>query len=584
MVEPTEVSSILAIDIGSVNTQAVLIALVEGSFRFVARAQSPTTQEEPWADVAIGVRHAIEQLQRMSARPLLSDDGNVISPEHDDGSGADLCVITSSAAQPLRLVLAGLVGELSLDSVRRAAAGTYSSVEDVISLLGTGRKSDEMRAKSVLAVQPDAVCIAGGTDGGSTTPVLNLVESVALGASLIEPAARPTIVYAGNSALRARVKEIVGDDISLVAVEGNVRPTLGAEDLGPLQAELDALHASTKLSEVNGLSECAGWSHTPVLSTARSFGNVVRYLSVIGDPRAGSLGVDVGASNTTVGAAFNGKLQLTVRSDIGSAFGGSRLLSEAKIANVARWLPFQVHPTDLEAFVIDKELRPLTIPADGRELLIEQALAREAIRSIVKLAQPSWRRMAPRGRGRAAPLFERIVGAGSVIAKATRPGQAALLLLDALEPVGVFELLLDVYGLMPALGAAALAHPLSVVQTIENKGLMSLGTVVVPTGTARPGEVILGLKISYEGGGDLEVEVAAGTLEVLPLPLGQKATLQLQPRRGIDIGRVRKSIPVEGGALGLIVDARGRPLARHLPADPEMRRDRVQQWLWDMGA
>ena len=133
--------------------------------------------------------------------------------------------------------------------MRRAAAGTYSSVEDVISLLGTGRKTDEMRAKSILAVQPDAVCIAGGTDGGSTTPVLNLVESVALGASLIEPLARPTIVYAGNSALRARVKEIVGNDISLIAVEGNVRPALGTEDLGPLQAELDALHASTKLAQ-----------------------------------------------------------------------------------------------------------------------------------------------------------------------------------------------------------------------------------------------------------------------------------------------------------------------------------------------
>jgi len=171
-----------------------------------------------------------------------------------------------------------------------------------------------------------------------------------------------------------------------------------------------------------------------------------------------------------------------------------------------------------------------------------------------------------------------------VVAKATRPGQAALLLLDALEPTGVFELLLDVYGLIPALGAAAMTYPLSAVQAIENKGLLSLGMVVVPTGAARPGEVILGLKMSYENGGDLDVEVAAGTLEVLPLPPGLKATLRLQPRRGIDIGRVRKSIPVEGGALGLIIDARGRPLTRHLPSDPEMRRDQIQQWLWDMGA
>ena len=584
MAELTQISSLLAIDIGSVNTQAVLIAQVEGTYRFVARAQSPTTQEQPWSDVAIGVRHALEQLQQTAARPLLRDDGNLISPEHDDGSGVDACVITSSAAQPLRVVLAGLVGELSLDSVRRAAAGTYTSVEDVISLLGTGRKSDEMRAKSILAVQPDAVCIAGGTDGGSTTPVLNLVESVALGASLIEPVARPTIVYAGNAALRPRVKELIGNDISLIAVEGNVRPALGAENLGPLQAELDALHTSTKLAQINGLNTCSAWSTIPVLSTARSFGNVMRYLSMIGDPRAGTLGVDVGASNTMLGAAFNGKLQLTVRSDIGSAFGGGRLLREAKTANITRWLPFQIQPADLEAFVIDKELRPWTIPADGRELLIEQALAREAIRSITRLARPSWRRLAPRSRGQAEPLFERIVGAGAVIARATRPGQAALMLLDALEPTGVFELLLDGYGLLPALGAAAIVQPLSVVQTIENKGLLSLGTVVVPTGAARPGEVILALKMSYEGGGDLEVEVAAGTLEVLPLPPGQKATLRLQPRHGIDIGRVRKSIPVEGGALGLIIDARGRPLARHLPSDPEARRDRIQQWLWDMGA
>jgi hypothetical protein len=584
MTDLTPVESILAIDIGSVNTQAILIARVDGLYRFIGRAESPTTLEAPWSDVAIGARHAIEQLQRIVDRPLLRDDGNVITPEETDGSGVDACVITSSAAQPLRVVLAGLVGELSLDSLRRAAAGTYTSVEDVIALLGTGRKTDEMRAKSILAVQPDAVCIAGGTDGGSAAPVLNLVESVALGASLIEADARPAILYAGNAALRARVKEIIGDNLPLVAVEGNVRPALGAEDVGPLQAELEALHSQTHLSQVSGLSTCAAWSRAPVLPTARSFGNVIRYLSMIGDSRAGVLGVDAGASTTTVGAAFNGKLQLTVRSDIGSAFGGPRLFSEAKAGNISRWLPFAIHPSDLEAFVLDKELRPLTIPADGRELLIEQALAREAIRATAKLGRPAWSRLAPRVKGRTAPLFERLVGAGAVLTQAPRPGQAALVMLDALEPIGVLELLLDGYNLLPALGAAAVAHPLSTVQVIENKGLISLGTVVVPIGPARPGEIVLGVKMSYEGGGDLEVEVTAGTLEVLPLPPGQKATLHLQPRRDIEVGRVRKPIEVEGGAIGLIVDARGRPLARHLPSDPEERRDLMQQWLWDMGA
>ncbi len=581
--QPTRIESILAIDIGSVNTQAVLIARVEGSFRFVARAQLPTTLEEPWSDVAVGTRHTLEQLSKITGRPLLSEDGSIITPEQENGSGVDVCVLTSSAAQPLRLVLAGLVGDLSLDSMRRAAAGTYTWVEDVIALLGATRTSEETRARKVLALQPDAVCIAGGSDGGAEAPVLDLVESIALGASLIEPTSRPAIVYAGNAALRQRVRDIAGQDISLMMAEGNVRPSLETEDLGPLQRELDELHARTKLAHIPGLATVAAWSTLPVTSTARSFGQVVQYLSMTGDLKSGALGVDVGASTTTIAAAFNGQVYLTVRSDIGGAFGGARLLREVGADAITRWLPFELIPGELDAFVINKELRPQSIPPDTHELLIEQALAREAIRSTLRVARPSWRTALSAD---ALPIIEPIVGSGAVLTRAPRPGQAAVMLLDALEPIGITTLQLDVYGLMPALGVTASVLPLCAVQAIENNGLFSLGTAVVPVGRARLGEIVLGVKMSYEQGGDLEVEVAAGTLEVLPLPPGQKATLRLQPRRGIDVGRGpgRGGRPIEvyGGAVGLIIDARGRPLT--LPSDPERRLQRIQRWLWDVGA
>lgn len=586
MAQATRIESILAVDIGSVNTQAVLIALVEGAFRFVARAQQPTTIEEPWDDAAIGARHAIEQLSQIAARPLLTESGDVITPEQDNGSGVDVCVLTSSAAQPLRLILAGLVGELSVDSLRRAAAGTYSWVEDVIALLGASRLNDEARARKIMALQPDAVCVAGGADGGAEGPVLELVETLALGASLTEPTARPTIIYAGNSVLRSKLRTLVGADVPLIVVDGNVRPSLETENLGPLQAELESLHTHTKLARIPGLATCAAWSKLPVLSTARSFGYSVRYLSMTGDLKSGALGVDVGASATTIAAAFNGQLYLTIRSDIGSAFGGARLLQEVGREAVARWLPFELDPGELDAFVINKELRPLSIPPDSHELLIEQALAREAIRATLKIARPGWARSG--GRGDTLPPVEPIIGSGAVLARASRPGQAALMLLDALEPIGVTQLLLDVYGLMPALGAAAVASPLSAVQTIENKGLFLLGTVVVPTGRAQAGETVLGVKVSYDSGGEIEVEVAAGTLEILPLPAGQSAMLELHPRRGVDIGRGAgrggRPIKVQGGAVGLIIDARGRPLLNALPVDGDERLQRVQQWLWDVGA
>ncbi len=586
MEQQTQVHSILGIDIGSVNTQATLIARVEGTFRFVARAQLPTTLEEPWSDVSIGARHAIGQLSQIAARPLLNDKGDAVTPEQPDGAGVDLVVITCSAAQPLRVVLAGLVGDLSLDSMRRAAAGTYTWVEGVLGLLGTERLSDEARARRIISIQPDVVCIAGGSDGGAEEPVLDLVEAVTLGASLLEKAVRPKIVFAGNASLRSRVGQIVGQQTEVLMAEGNVRPNLETENLDPLMNELEVLHAHIKIGGVPGIATCAAWSALPMLSTARSLGHVIQYLSALDDQSRGALGVDVGASTTSIAAGFKGNLHLSVRSDIGTAFGGTRLLHEIGAAAILRWLPFELTEGELEAFLINKELHPLSIPQDTHELLIEHAITREAIRATLRTAKPSWYTDRQAALEDLMPLIDPIVGAGAVLTRAPRPGQAALMLLDALEPIGVTTLNLDVYGLIPALGLAALAQPLSATQAIENNGLLTLGTAIVPVGRARLGETILAVKISYEGGGDLEVEVAAGTLEVLPLSLGQKASLRLSPRRGINIGygsgRGVKLPDVNGGMVGLIIDARGRPLS--LPSNVEKRRQRIQQWLWDVGA
>ncbi len=90
------------------------------------------------------------------------------------------------------------------------------------------------------------------------------------------------------------------------------------------------------------------------------------------------------------------------------------------------------------------------------------------------------------------------------------------------------------------------------------------------------------VKITFEQGGELEVEAKYGSLEVLPLRMGEKAMLELKPRRGISVGKTSKAVEVNGGIIGLIIDARGRPL--NLPSDPEDCRQQVQQWLWDMGA
>jgi hypothetical protein len=105
-------------------------------------------------------------------------------------------------------------------------------------------------------------------------------------------------------------------------------------------------------------------------------------------------------------------------------------------------------------------------------------------------------------------------------------------------------------------------------------------------GSARPGDVALTFRIEYEDGRSLEVEVAYGSLEVIPLPVGQTANLELRPTRRFDVGLgVRGqagTTKVEGGIIGIIIDARGRPLP--IAEDPAEQSERMQRWLWDMGS
>jgi hypothetical protein len=160
------------------------------------------------------------------------------------------------------------------------------------------------------------------------------------------------------------------------------------------------------------------------------------------------------------------------------------------------------------------------------------------------------------------------------------------MLLDAVQPTGISTLVLDPYSLTPALGVAAGPLPVIPVQVLESGSYVSLGTVVAPVGQARHGRRILRLNLEREGNGqDMSGEIRMGQLVVLPLAQGEKTRLTLRPERGIDIGfggpGRAGALRVAGGAVGLIIDARGRPIS--LPKDAGQRRELNQKWLWDIG-
>jgi hypothetical protein len=117
--------------------------------------------------------------------------------------------------------------------------------------------------------------------------------------------------------------------------------------------------------------------------------------------------------------------------------------------------------------------------------------------------------------------------------------------------------------------------------------LLNLGLCVAPVGAGKEGEPAIKVEVGYASRPPATVEVAVGAIEVVPLPIGERASLKLWPAREFDIGLGRGAAAtpraeVEGGAVGIVVDARGRPLT--LPGAREKRQAKLLQWLQATGA
>jgi hypothetical protein len=270
---------------------------------------------------------------------------------------------------------------------------------------------------------------------------------------------------------------------------------------------------------------------------------------------------------------------------IGSAAAG--ILEHVELEDVLRWLPVEISEAAARDYILNKSLFPTTIPAEIEELHLEYAVAREIIRVAVARARDNWTDKMANGRQEFLPPLEPIIGSGAVLARSPSPGHAALVMLDALQPTGISTLVLDPYNLLPTLGAAAANLPMVTVQVLESGSFVSLGTVIAPIGMGRVGRPALRVRLDKEGAAEpIEGQVKFGQLAVLPLRQGEQAQLTVRPERGFDVGfggpGKGAALKVTGGAVGLIIDARGRPL--QLPRDPNMRRELNQKWLWDIGA
>ena len=575
--------SILAIDVGATVTRAVLFDVVEGQYRFVASGQAPSTAEAPFKDIGIGVREAITNLQNVTGSILLGPhDNNLIAPAQPDGSGVDAVVATISAGPAVKTVVVGLLTDVSVQSARRLAESTYSRIVDTLDLSDHRRPDQQM--DSIVRSRPDLVVLAGGTDGGASRSIQKMLEAVGLACYLMPLEKRPMVLYAGNQKLSNDVKELLGGHAGKVEVSYNVRPSLETEDLDPGRHELALLMTKLRQRQIKGVEELNLWTAGNLLPTAYARGRMIRFLSKLYESTRGLLCVNVGASATSVAAGFAGELTLGVYPQYGLGENLAGLLQQTEIEDIMRWLPLDISANMLREYMFQKSLYPSSIPATKDEQAISQALARQALYLAVRMAQKDFPSHARATRAGVMPPLDLILGGGGVVSEATSLGQSLLLLLDAIQPVGIMPILLDQNNLLPLLGVAASRSHYLPVQVIESGAFIGLGTVISVVAAGSYGDQVLRARLSYADGTEARAEVKFGGLEILPLPNGQAARLSLQPFHRADAGLgpgKSGTVTVTGGALGVVIDARGRPL--QIPGDPVRRRELMKRWSYAVG-
>ncbi|MBJ11722.1 MAG: methylaspartate mutase [Candidatus Marinimicrobia bacterium] len=574
------IKTILATDCGSTTTKAILIEKINDEYRLSSRGEAPTTVEAPFEDVTKGVLNAVMEIEELSNRKILNDQ-TIISPQNGE-IGVDIYISTSSAGGGLQMMVAGVVKSMTGESAERAALGAGSIVMDVLAS-NDGRKPHE-KITRIRQLRPDMILLSGGIDGGTTKHVVELAEILAaanpqprLGQNYKLP-----VIFAGNKKATPDIKKTLGDLTDLDVTE-NIRPILEQENLKPSRDKIHDLFMEHVMQQAPGYKKLMSWTDAPIMPTPGAVGALIEMVAE--KENISVVGVDIGGATTDIFSVFQKQFNRTVSANLGMSYSICNVLAEAGLKNVLRWVPFDINEKELTNRIGNKMIRPTTVPQSLEELVIEQAIAREALRlSFIQHKEFAVNLKGVQKERTISDAFEQsdsgqslvnmmeldlIVGSGGVLSHAPRREQSAKMLIDSFLPEGITALAVDSIFMMPQLGVMAnidkkdLAEEARVaaLEVFEKDCLIRLGTCIAPVGKFDEKKAILKAKLEYGDGKINEIILDGGQLVLVDAGYEQ-IDITLTPSKGVDVGAgVNEVIQTKifGGEVGIIFDCRGRP-------------------------
>ncbi len=613
---------IVATDCGSTTTKAILIEYVDGEFRQTVRGEAPTTVEAPLNDVTKGVINSVQELEELAQLKYgnknikFIENEEIIIPRNGD-VGVDAYVSTSSAGGGLQMMVTGVVARMTGESAERAALGAGAIVMDLIA--SNDQRANYEKIERIRHLRPDMILMAGGVDGGTTKHVAELAELVAaadpkprLGSSYKLP-----VIYAGNTDAQDIIKETLAEKSDLILTE-NIRPTLEVENLGPARDKIHDLFMEHVMQQAPGYNKLMQWTrgpldgklqNIPIMPTPAAVGNIMQ--TIARNEGIEVLGVDIGGATTDVFSVFKDKdvkegeppkyiFNRTVSANLGMSYSISNVLASAGLENILRWVPLDIDESELRNMIKNKMIRPTTIPQKLEELVLEQAIAKEALRlAFVQHKEFAVTLKGTQKKREISEAFSQsvsggtivdmmsldlLVGSGGVASHAPRRNQTVLMLIDAFLPEGITRLGVDSIFMMPHLGVLAEISEKAATEVFDKDCMIYLGTVVAPVGPFKGKGTALTVEIELPGGKSFKEDIPFGEMRLIPCGVGETAKAKLKPGRGLDIGAGKNQeleTTLWGGVVGIVIDTRGRnPFV--LPTDHAERRRLLKKWMREL--
>jgi uncharacterized protein (TIGR01319 family) len=358
----------LAVDFGSTFTKVAAIDLDAAAV--VGLSHAPTTVD---TDVNTGLRNALDQL-RIDGRPL----------DHQPLKDTLAC---SSAAGGLKVVVIGLVPDLTVEAARRAAFGAGAKIVGSYAY-----KLNEIDVRAVENIGCDMVLLAGGTDGGDEKTILHNASMLA-SSSLTAP-----IVVAGNHVVSSRGQALLKEQGKVALVAENILPTLDTLNILPVQQVIRNLFMN-HIIHAKGIDRAQEYVRGGIIPTPSAVLKAAQLLAE-GTPDEPGLGevvvVDVGGATTDVHSVCTGTptrsgvilkglpepyVKRTVEGDLGLRANALTLLERAgqprlRASALALKPDFQ---GDVQSFVERVAGSPSTVPNSEDENVMDAALGKLAV-------------------------------------------------------------------------------------------------------------------------------------------------------------------------------------------------------------